>query len=231
MTKKCCIKLVSILMLGGLLFGLPSVALATAVDRMSLCNLEGHPGETIQAQITLNGTEAEERSGFWYTRYKELEGDDERMDITSWITIEPEEYTITQGQSVTFIVSVRIPGDATPGLWGATSKEAGKPGHSAERRTYIVFNDTITGGNVYSGLLIPVSVVVLEEPSPPAPPEQPSPPAPPEQPSPPAPPQPLSPQSAALNLIMDNIIVVVLGVIIIILLAVLLTRTRARKTG
>ena len=231
MSKKRCIRLVSILLLGGLLFGLPSVALATAVDRMSLCNLEGHPGETIEAQITLSGTDTEERSGYWYTRYKELEGDDERMDITSWITIEPEKYTITQGESIVFNVTVKIPGDATPGLWGATSEEAGKPGHSAERRTYIVFNDTITGGNVYSGLLIPVSVVVLEEPSPPAPPEPTTPAASPEQPTPPAPPQPVSPQSPALSLIMDNIIIVVIGVIIIILLAVLLIRVSARKTG
>lgn len=197
------IKVLSVLLLGVLLFGLPSAVLATSLDRIALCNLEGYPGETVEAQITLEGTGAEERSGFWYTHYKEVEGDDERMDITAWITIEPEEYTITQGESIVFTVRVKIPGDAEPGLWGATSEEAGQPGHSAERRTYIIFKDVITGGNVYSGLLIPVSVKVLGEPSPFAP---------------------------LVNFITDNIIVVVLGVIVIILLAVLIIRTRARKT-
>lgn len=163
MAKKCGIRLVAVALLAGLLFSSPSVALATAVDRMSLCNLEGHPGETIEAQITLEGTDAEERSGLWYTHYKEVAGDDGRMDITAWITIEPEEYAITQGESIAFTVRVKIPADAGPGLWGATSEEAGQPGHSAERRTYLVFKDTITGGNVYSGLLIPVSVKVLGE--------------------------------------------------------------------
>jgi len=213
MARKRYVKLVIIVLLGGLLFVQLSVALATAVDRMSLCNLEGHPGETIEAQITLEGTGAEERSGYWYKHYKEVEGDDERMDITSWITIEPEEYSITQGESIVFTVRVKIPSNAEPGLWGATSEEAGQPSHSAQRSTYIIFKDAITGGNVYSGLLIPVSVKVLGETSPTALPGESSPPAP------------------ALNFITDNIIVIVLGVIIIILLAVILIRTRARKTG
>jgi len=222
MTKRRCIRLVAILLLVGLLFSLPSVAMATAVDRMLLCNLEGHLGETIQVQITLQGTDAEERSGYWYTYYNKVEGDDERMDITSWITIEPEEYTIKQGESLVFTVRIKVPGDATPGLWGAASQEACQSGHSAERRTYIIFKDTISGGNVYSGMLIPISVVVVGEGSPPAPLEEWSPPAPPEQPSPPVP---------ALDFIKDNIIAVVLGIVIVILLAVLLARTRARKTG
>ncbi len=222
MTKRRCIKLVSILLLAGLLFGLPSPVLATAVDRLLLCNLEGHPGETIQAQITLQGTDAEERSGSWQTHYNKVEGDDERMDITPWLTIEPEEYTIAQGESIVFTVRVKIPGDAGLGLWGATSEEADQPGHSAERRTYIIFKDTITGGNVYSGMLIPVSVKVLGETSPPAQAGETSPPAPPAE---------TSPLASAVNFIMDNIIVVALGVIIIILLAVLLTTRRAKKTG
>ncbi len=213
MAKKSCIKLVAILILAGWLVVQPSAALATAVDRMALPNLEGRPGETIDAQITLEGTSPEERSGYWYTHYKEVEGDDERMDITSWLTIEPEEYVITQGESIVFTVRVKIPGDAEPGLWGATSEEAWQAGHSAERRTYLIFKDTPTGGNVYSGLLIPVSVVVLGETSPPVPPGETSQPAP------------------AVNFITDNIIVIVLAVIIIILLAVILTRMRARKTG
>jgi hypothetical protein len=212
MARKRYVKLVAIVLLAGLLFVPPSVALATAVDRMSLCNLEGHPGETIEAQITLEGTDAEERSGYWYTHYKEVEGDDERMDITSWITIEPEEYAITQGESIVFTVRVKIPGDAEPGLWGATSEEAGQPGHSAERRTYIIFKDTITGGNVYSGLLIPVSVEVLGETGPPAQAGEQG-----------------TPEPAG-NFITDNIIVIVLGVVIVILLAALIIRMRREKT-
>ncbi|MBA7711678.1 hypothetical protein ES703_120644 [subsurface metagenome] len=178
--------------------------LATAVDRMAICNLEGYPGETIEAQITLQGTEAGERSGYWYTHYKQVEGDDARMDITSWITIEPEEYTIAQGLSVAFTVRVKIPGDAAPGLWGATSEDAGQAGHSVERRTYLIFKDKTAGGNVYSGLLIPVSVKVLGQPNPLAP---------------------------VLNYVKDNIILVVLGVVVIILLTLLLVRTTARRRG
>ncbi len=203
MVKKMYIRLVSLLLLVGLLLVSPSVALATSVDRLALCNLEGYPGKTVEAQITLEGTEAEERSGYWDTFYKKVEGDNERMDITAWITIEPEEYTITQGKSLVFTVRVKIPDTARPGLWGATSEEAWQSGHSGERRTYLIFKDTITGGNVYSGLLIPVSVKVLGQSSPLAP---------------------------AVDFIKQNIIVIVLGVIVIILLAVLLTRTRARRT-
>ncbi len=209
MVKKRCIKLAVILLLAGLLIVLPSPVLATSVNRLSLTNLEGHPGETIQEQITLQGTEAE-RSGYWQIYYKLVEGDDARMDITSWVTIEPEEYTIAQGQSITFTVMVKIPGEAAPGLWGATSEEAGMAGQSALRRTYLIFRDTPTGGNVYSGLLIPVSVKVLGEASPSQQPSK------------------LAP---ILSYIQDNIIVVALGVIIIILLIWLLVRTTARRTG
>jgi hypothetical protein len=213
MVKKLYIRLVAILLLAGLVLALPSPALATSADRMSLCNLEGRPGETIEAQITLGGTDAEERSGYWEIYYKAVAGDDERMDITSWITIEPEEYTITQGQTITFTVRIKIPANGEPGLWGATSEDAGQPGQSALRRTYLIFKDTPTGGNVYSGLLIPVSVKVLAEPSPPAPLEQ------------------ASPLAPILSYIQDNIIIVALGVIIIILLILLLARTTARRTG
>ena len=83
MVKVRCIKLAAILLLAGLALALPSVALATSVDRMALCNLEGHAGETIEAQITLQGTEGGERSGYWETYYKPADGDDASMDITS----------------------------------------------------------------------------------------------------------------------------------------------------
>ena len=53
-----------------------SLALATSVDRIGVCNLEGYAGETIKKEITLEGTDLEERTGFWYTYYKETEGND-----------------------------------------------------------------------------------------------------------------------------------------------------------
>jgi hypothetical protein len=187
----------------GLLLGLLLIpvfaALATEVDRMSLCNLEGFPGETIETKITLKGTDPEERSGFWTAYYKKVDGDDVRMDITSWIAIEPKDFTIKQEETKVFTVKVKIPKDANPGLWGATSEEAGKEGHSDERRTYIIFKDANSGGNVYSGLLIPVSVKVLASPNPLVP---------------------------VINFIKQNILTIVLSIVIIVLLAMLLLRRR-----
>jgi len=153
----------------GLVFVPLSVALATSVDRIGICNLEGYAGETIEQEITLEGTQPEEREGFWETHYKKVEGDDEQMDITNWISFEPEEYTITQGEIKTFTVKIEIPKNAGPGLWGATAETACREGHSEERRSYIIFKDTPLGGNVYSGLLLPISVNVLESPNPLAP--------------------------------------------------------------
>lgn len=155
-----------ILWLIGLLFFVNSTVLATSVDRMALVNIEGYAGKTINQEIKLEGTDPQERSGFWYTHYKEKEGDSAKMDITSWIVIEPEDYTIKQGEIKSFIVNIEIPKDTKPGLYGAASIEAGQEGHSDERRTYIVFKDALGGGNVYSGLLIPVSVKVLSNPNP-----------------------------------------------------------------
>jgi len=184
-------------LLFSLLFILTSEALATAVDRMSLCDLEVFPGETIDTEITLEGTESEERSGFWYTYYKETEGDDDRMDITSWITVEPKDYTIKQGEIKVFTVKVKIPENAEPGLWGAISEKAGQEGHSAERRTYVIFKDVIIGGNVYSGFLIPVSVNVLKNPNSLVP---------------------------VFNFVKQNIMTIVLSFVIVILLAMLLLK-------
>ena len=163
--KMYCKNTILFTLLFGLLLIPVSVALATEVGRTSLY-LESYPGETIDMEITLTGTSPEERSGFWHTYYKEVEGDSDKMDITSWITIEPENYTIEQEEIKTFNVKVKIPKDAGQGLWGALSEEAGKPGHSEERRTYIVFKDANTGGNVYSGLLLPTAVNVLPSPDP-----------------------------------------------------------------
>ncbi len=196
--KMYCRSTTLFLLLLGLLFIPISAALATSVDRMWL-NLEGFPGKTIEQEITLEGDSPEERSGFWYTHYKEVDGDDDRMDITSWITIEPKDYTIKQGETKVFTIKVKIPGDAKPGLWGATSEEAGKEGHSAERRTYIVFKDALAGGNVYSGLLLPVSVKVLKSPNPLVP---------------------------VINFVKQNIMTIVLSIVIIVLLAMLSLRRR-----
>src|SRR3989338_8249301 len=149
----------------GLLFVQGSFTLATSVNKMSLTNLVGFPGKTVKTEITLEGTDLEERSGFWYTHYKKIEGDNDRMDITSWVTIEPKDFTIKQKETKTFTVKVKVPRNAELGLWGATSEEAGKEGHSNEIRTYIIFKDAPAGGNVYSGLLIPVSIEVTKSPN------------------------------------------------------------------
>lgn len=155
---------VAILLGSVLVFGYS--ALATSVSRMFLTNLEGYPGKTIKTELTLEGTDPEERTGFWYAHYKKTEGDNERMDITSWITIEPKDYTIKEKETKVFTIEVKIPKNTEPGLWGATTPEAGNVGHSDERRTYIVFKDALGGGNVYSGLLIPISVKVISNPNP-----------------------------------------------------------------
>ncbi len=199
-TKERQIRVALGLLLAGLFLAAPGAVLATSVDRLAMTNLEGYPGETIEAEITLKGTHDHERSGYWSTHYKEVEGDDERMDITAWITIEPEEYVITQEQTITFTVRVEIPDNARPGLYGATTEEAGRSGHSAERRTYVIFRDTPTGGSVYSGLLIPISVQVLGTPNP------------------------LTP---VLDFIVGNILLVVAGAIIVVLAVLLLRKSRA----
>ncbi|AKG53246.1 hypothetical protein DGWBC_0567 [Dehalogenimonas sp. WBC-2] len=190
-------------LLAGWLFSFPSPAAATGVDHVALCNLEGHAGESLTVAVTLQGNEAETRDGFWYAYYKQTDGDDARMDITSWITFEPEEYVITKDQSITFNIRVNIPADAAPGLWGATAATAGQSGHSAERRSYVVFKDTPSGGNVYSGLLIPVSVVVLEDAAATLPPDQ-------DQPG------------SSSNFFSDNLLVIVLALVILVLLGVIL---------
>ena len=183
----------------GLLFIPASITLATSVDRISLCDLEGIPGEIINTEITLEATDSEERTGFWDTYYNENDGDNDKMDIRSWIEIEPKDYILKEGETKVFNVRITIPEDAGIGLWGAISEEAGKSGHSDERRTYTIFKDAITGGNVYSGLLIPTSVKVLKSPN---------------------------PFTPVINFIRQNIMTVVLLIVIIVLLAILLPRKR-----
>jgi hypothetical protein len=151
---------------GFLLLSQPSIALATSVDPVSICDLEGYPGDTIITHCTITGDETETRTGYWDNNYKKVEGDSSMMDITSWITIEPKQYIISHGEIKSFNIIVKIPEKAGAGLWGATSKDAGLNGQSSSRRTYIIFRDTLEGGNVYSGMLIPVSVKVLGTPNP-----------------------------------------------------------------
>jgi len=67
-----------------------------------------------------------------------------------------------------------------------------------------VFEDAITGGNVYSGLLIPVSVKVLASPNPLAP---------------------------VINFIKQNIMTIALSVVIAVLLALLLKRRKRVSKG
>lgn len=197
--KRHCKSAAFAVLMFGLLFISGSYALATSVDRMSLTNLEGYPGKTVEQNITLEGTDTGERSGFWYTNYRKIEGDNKRMDITSWITIEPKEFTIRQGEIKTFAVKLNIPKNAEAGLWGAASPDAGKEGHSGERRTYIVFKDALGGGNVYSGLLIPISVKVLPNPN---------------------------PLAGVINFVRQNTTTVALSIVIVILMAMLLRKKR-----
>ena len=146
---------------------------ATAVDRLSITDNEGSAGDVIEIPITLEGTADAQRSGHWRTYYKPVEGDDEKMDITSWIEIIPVDYTLKAGEVKEFTVRITIPKDAKPGLYGATSEYAGMEGHLGERRTYIIFEDANAvaviesqGSVVYTGLLIPISVNVLSKPTP-----------------------------------------------------------------
>jgi hypothetical protein len=145
---------------------------ATSVDRLSITDNEGYAGDIIDIPITLESTLDTQRTGHWRKHYKQVEGDDEKMDITSWIEIIPTDYTLDPREVEEFTVRITIPEDAKPGLYGATSENAGMEGHSGERRTYIIFEDAdsaaVAGGGsaVYSGLLIPVSVAVLAEQNP-----------------------------------------------------------------
>jgi hypothetical protein len=204
MRRKVCLRLAVGALFAGLVLLPPLSVLATSVDHLSLCNLEGYPGDIVKTEITLSGTEVAERSGFWETYYKQMDGDDDRMDITPWISIDPNEYVIRQGESILFNVTIAIPQDASPGLWGAISEDAGETGHSDERRTYLIFKDTVSGGNVYSGLLIPVSVKVLGKPNPAAP---------------------------LIDFVRGNIAITVLIIVVIVLAAVLFRKRRRAKVG
>ncbi len=139
---------------------------ATAVNRLSICNNEGYAGDVLTIPVTLECTSVE-RIGHWRTFYKTVEGDSAKANITSWLEVIPEDYTLKAGEEKEFSVRISIPKDAKPGLYGATSEDAGMEGHSGERRTYILFEDASAAAagagdsTVYTGLLIPASVNVL----------------------------------------------------------------------
>ncbi|TSA56439.1 hypothetical protein D4R42_03535 [bacterium] len=143
---------------------------ATTVDRAIFCNLQAYPSDTLTENITLYG-DAPERTGSWRVFYKQEAGDSEKMDITSWIMVTPAEYTIKNGEAKQFQLTITVPSNATPGLWGATSVDAGIQGHVDQRRTYIEFKDgdaaiAKAGGVVtMTGVRIPVSVNVIAKPA------------------------------------------------------------------
>ncbi|MDY6965389.1 MAG: hypothetical protein SVM80_05380 [Halobacteriota archaeon] len=141
---------------------------ATSVSRLYLCNLEYLPGDVRTELISLSEAPSE-MTGHWYAYYMGVEGDSEKMNITSWITVTPTDYTIKENETLTFTVTITVPEDAKPGLYGATSEEANILGHIDERRTFIIYADkpvsTAEGGGqgLATGLMIPVSVIVLGE--------------------------------------------------------------------
>lgn len=180
----------------------PVNSFGTSIDRISVCNLEGYPGDLLQEKITLTGTDAVLRNGYWDNYYKQVDGDNERMNISSWITIEPREFSLALDERRIFTIKVQIPANASPGIWGAISPDAGLSGHAGERRTYILFKDAQEDGNLYSGMLIPISVQVLGE---------------------------ASPFSSIYRFLNQNALTVFLVIIIIALFAALLTMTKGQK--
>ena len=132
----------------------------------------------------------------------------EKRDITSWIRIEPKDYTLKPGESKSFKLIIRIPENAEPGLYGAISEDANMVGHSGERRAYIRFKDAdaaaVKGGGslAWTAFRIPVSVKVLGKPVKP------------------------SPLAEIADTIKSNIMIIVLLAIIVALLLILLRRRR-----
>jgi hypothetical protein len=147
---------------------------ATTVDRALFCNLDAYPDDTVIENITLYG-DLPDRTGSWRVFYKHVEGDSGEMNITSWIEVTPNEYTIKDGEAKYFQLIINVPSDAAPGLWGAISEDAAIQGHVDQRRTYIEFTDgdadAAKAGGVATrtGIRIPVSVNVLGTPEKPSP--------------------------------------------------------------
>jgi hypothetical protein len=150
------------------------IASATTAERVIFCNLNAYPGDTITENMTLYG-DLPDRTGSWRIFYKPVEGDSEKMNITSWIEVTPKDYTIKTGEAKHFQLIITVPSDASPGLCGATSEDAAIPGHVDQRRTYIEFTDgdaeAAKAGGVATrtGIRIPISVNVLGTPEKPSP--------------------------------------------------------------
>ncbi len=202
MFRKHCLRCIMLFCFTCLFLVYPVNSFGTSIDRISICNLEGYPGDLLHEKITLTGTDAGLRNGCWENYYKQVEGDDERMNISSWITVEPREFSLMLDERRIFTIKVQIPADAFPGIWGAKSPDAGLSGHAGERRTYILFKDTQEDGNLYSGMLIPISVRVLGE---------------------------ASPFSSVFRFLNQNALTVFLVIIIIALFIVLLTMTKGQN--
>ena len=206
------LKKIAVMVLLVVLVFTPALVSATAVDVARLYDLEGLPGDTINIEIKLKGTQASERVGYWDTIYTNFSGDEEsKMNITSWITIEPKNYTLKQNETKEFTITITIPKNAEPGLYGVNSTDAKIPGHWYQRRTWIQFKDTdastsLSAGGVavYTGFKIPVSVKVLGKPNPLAP---------------------------IIKGIKANITVIILLAVILILLVVLLRRKGGKEQG
>ena len=187
------------------------LASATVTDTPLLYGIKGYPGDMITVDITLTGTH-QERTGHWETYYKHIEGDNEKMDITSWITVNPTNYTLKNNESETFTVTIRIPDNAELGLYGVVSPDASAVGYGHLRRTYLKFTDAdasaVKGGGVvvWAGFRIPVSVEVLGKPN---------------------------PLAQIINGIKANITVIILlaGIIILLLMVLLLRRKGGKEQG
>ncbi len=140
---------------------------ATITDTITAYGYKGYPGDTINFTVKLMGDRPTTRSGYWCTLYTPFEEDSETMNISSWITIDPIKYELDEGEAKVFNVTIRIPKDAKPGLYGINSSDAPSPGHWYQRRTWICFRDAdisainATGVAAWTGFRIPVSVEVM----------------------------------------------------------------------
>lgn len=149
---------------------LTSIVSATGTNRIRMYGYDGYPGDIITDTITLTGSGDAARTGHWKVLYTPFEGDTEKMNLSSWITISPVNYTINPREEQIFTVTIKIPEDARAGLYGVNSSEAELKGHWYQRRQWIMFEDTSAEAagkavTAYSGFKIPVSVVVLGKPS------------------------------------------------------------------
>lgn len=143
-------------------------ASATQTDTITAYGWRGEPGEILTFSVQLTG-DKDTRYGYWYALYTPFKGDSEEMNITSWIKIEPKEYTLSEGESEVFTITIEIPEDAKPGLYGVNSTDAPIPGHWYQRRTWVCFRDAdvsakdTPGVAAWTGFRIPISVEVVGE--------------------------------------------------------------------